>query len=100
MFDGMDLVPITRMVPDGMGGFIEEIDPNATVAPSMTANGARASHFMEKMTGTELDANRAISGGTDHSTMLSGVELKMIAEWLDLGAQNFNDPFDPAAPQN
>jgi len=36
----------------------------------------------------------------DHTNMLTGAELKLISEWLDLGAQNFNDPFDPAAPQN
>ncbi len=73
----------------------------ARVRPSMTANGARASYFMEKMTGTELDDNgRTVFGSVDHSVMLSGAELKLIGEWLDLGAQNFNDPFDLAAPQN
>ena len=101
MLDGMDLVPFTRMVDDGMGGLVEEIDPAATVRPSMSANGARASYFLEKMTGTELDANgRSISGTTDHSGMLSEAELRLISEWLDLGAQNFNDPFDPDVPQN
>jgi len=101
MFNGMDLVPITRLVPDGLGGFIDEIDPDASVAPSMSPAGARASYFMEKMTGTELDVTgRNISGTVDHSVMLSPAELKLIAEWLDLGGQNFNDPFDPAAPQN
>ena len=53
------------------------------------------------MTGTELEAGRALpAGDVDHTGMLSGAELKLISEWLDLGAQNFNDPFDPAAPQN
>ena len=67
----------------------------------MTSAGARRSFFIEKMTGTELEAGRSIPAGTvDHTTMLSGAELKLISEWLDLGAQNFNDPFDPAAPQN
>jgi hypothetical protein len=76
-------------------------DPGAQVAPIMTSAGARRSFFIEKMTGTELEAGRAIPiGSVDHTTMLSGAELKLIGEWLDLGAQNFNDPFDPAAPQN
>jgi hypothetical protein len=67
----------------------------------MSANGARASYFIEKMTGTELDDNsRSITSLVDHSNMLTGAELKLIGEWLDLGAQNFNNPFDPAAPQN
>ena len=103
IFDGMDLVPITRLVDDGTGtgGLVDEIDPAASVRPSMSSDGARASYFMEKMTGTELDDNsRSVSGTVDHSAMLSGAELKLIAEWLDLGAQNFNDPFDPDVPQN
>jgi len=67
----------------------------------MTPNGARASYFVEKMSGSELDDHsRNVFGSVDHSTMLSGAELKLVSEWLDLGAQNFNDPFDPAAPQN
>jgi hypothetical protein len=76
-------------------------DPGARVFPIMRSAGARGSFFIEKMTGTELEAGRAIPiGSVDHTTMLSGAELKLISEWLDLGAQNFNDPFDPAAPQN
>jgi hypothetical protein len=34
-------------------------------------------------------------GGT-HSGRLTAAELKLVSEWLDLGAQYFNDPF--AAP--
>lgn len=37
------------------------------------------------------------SGGV-HEAYLSAAELKMISEWLDLGAQYFNDPF--LAPAN
>lgn len=100
-FDGMALVPITRLVPDGMGGVVEEVDPAARVRPTMSGNGARASYFIEKMTGTELDANRPlVAGSVDHTGMLSAAELKLISEWLDLGAQNFNDLFDPDLPQN
>jgi hypothetical protein len=85
---------------DVMGNLVD-INPAVGVAASMTANGARNSFFIEKMTGTELDAARAIAvGSVDHTTMLTGAELKLISEWLDLGAQNFNDPFDPAVPQN
>lgn len=89
------------LVPDGMGG-----QTTVNVSPTMSVNGARASYFIEKMTETELDAGRSLSTAisdpnyVDHSGMLSGDELKLISEWLDLGAQNFNDPFDPAAPQN
>jgi hypothetical protein len=39
-----------------------------------------------------------VAGSVDHTNMLSGAELKLISEWLDLGGQNFNDLFDPALP--
>ncbi len=98
---GGNLVNIQTLVDDGMGGFTLVDDPAALIAPRMSSNGARASFFIEKMTGTELDAGRALPPTTyDHTGLLSGAELKLIGEWLDLGAQNFNDPFDPAAPQN
>jgi hypothetical protein len=71
----------------------------------MTAAGARASYFMEKMTETELNAGRSLTpisdpDYVDHSAMLTGAELRLIAEWLDIGAQYYNNPFDPLAPQN
>ena len=101
-FDGMMVDDFFVLVDDGTGTgtFVEQDDPAAGVAPSMTVAGARRSYFFEKMTGTELEAGRALSGGYDHSAMLTPAELKLIAEWIEIGAQNFNDPFDPDAPQN
>lgn len=81
-------------------------DPDARFFATMSGNGARASYFIEKMTETELESNRDLStpasdpNYVDHSGFLSNDELKMISEWLDIGAQYFNDPFDPAVPQN
>ena len=96
-----ELVEFTILVPDGMGGFIEQIDLAARVRPTMSVNGARSSYFIEKMTGTELDDNsRSITGLVNHQGMLDDAELKLISGWLDLGGQNFNNPFDPDAPQN
>jgi hypothetical protein len=31
---------------------------------------------------------------TDHYGVLSGAERRLIAEWLDVGAQYYNNPFD------
>jgi hypothetical protein len=98
-FNGTDVVDFTILVPDGMGGFIEQTDPNARVFATINPDGARATYFMEKMTGTELDSPRPISGAVDHSGMLTADELKLISEWLDLGALNFNNPFDPDVPR-
>ena len=88
-------------VDDGTGTGTMIPDPAAAIAPIMTTAGARSSFFIEKMTGTELDAGRSIPATShDHTGMLDPVELKMISEWIDIGAQHFNDPFDPDAPQN
>ncbi|MCP4390145.1 MAG: hypothetical protein GY802_17770 [Gammaproteobacteria bacterium] len=92
-FDGMNL----QLFDDGMGN----PDPLAAINPIMTTAGARSSFFIEKMSGSELDAGRGLPvGSVDHTTMLTDAEKKLISEWIDIGAQNFNDPFDPAAPQN
>ncbi len=76
-------------------------DPSLRLAASMSANGARVSYFMEKMTETELNAGRVLSAATvNHANMLTPAELRLIAEYLDIGGSYFNDPFDPTAPQN
>jgi len=61
------------------------------VPASMSAGGANASaRFFNKMQST---------GGTvDHSDFMSPSELRLLSEWLDIGAQYFNDPF--TAPEN
>jgi hypothetical protein len=57
----------------------------------MSANGANASaRFFNKMQST--------AGTVDHSDFMSPSELRLLSEWLDIGAQYFNDPF--AAPEN
>lgn len=60
----------------------------ATVNPSMVAGSANASGAF---------FNRFNAGGT-HGGYLSDAERRLIAEWLDIGAQYFNNPF--AAPLN
>ncbi len=51
-----------------------------------------------------LPGNCSEDGGTavtatmnsiDHRGMLSDSELRLISEWLDIGAQYYNNPFDP-----
>jgi hypothetical protein len=77
-----------------------------TVAPSISQNGARVSYFMEKLTGTELEAGRDLSTPAtavdylDHTGFMSADELRLVAEWIDIGAQYFNNPFDLAVPRN
>lgn len=58
-----------------------------TVPAAMSANGARASNAF---------FSRFREGGS-HQDMLSRAELKLIAEWLDIGAQYYNNPFNAPA---
>ena len=53
------------------------------VAPSMSGAGANASQRF---------FSRFAPGGT-HAGYLSDAELRMLSEWLDIGAQYYNDPF-------
>jgi hypothetical protein len=39
-------------------------------------------------------------GDTIHAGALTPAELRLISEWLDIGAEYFNNPFDPAVPVN
>lgn len=58
------------------------------VAPSMSAGSARGStRFFSRF-----------GAGSSHAGDLSPAELRLLAEWLDLGAQYFNNPF--VAPLN
>jgi hypothetical protein len=55
------------------------------VNPSMSAIGANASNrFFSRFDGV-VDI---------HSGFLSDAEKRLIAEWLDVGAQYYNNPFD------
>jgi len=65
-----------------------------SLAPPMTAGSARGSvlKFFRMFDGTYRDPV------LDHTGFLTAAELRLIAEWLDIGAQYYNDPFvAPAA---
>ena len=63
---------------------------NITVPPSLAATNAR---------GSTRFFSRFATGGS-HAGYLTPAELRLISEWVDIGAQYFNNPFDPAVPLN
>lgn len=82
---------VDRLVP----GPIDPVTGQPTLVPvpvpaSMNAQNAR---------GSTRFFSRFAAGGT-HAGRLSPAELRLVSEWLDIGAQYFNNPFDPAAPLN
>ncbi|MBK9131916.1 MAG: hypothetical protein IPM20_09835 [Gammaproteobacteria bacterium] len=99
------LVDVQVQATDGMGNPLFETDANGDpildgdgnpipvlvtvgVNPTMSTAGARASTAFFDL----FDA------GGSHAGFLDPAELKLIAEWLDIGAQYYNNPFDVPPP--
>jgi len=95
--DPVTCAALTIQVPDPMnpGNTIPAPDLRTiTVAPQMSTAGALQSPFFER-----FDA--AINCQTvDHTAMLSDHEKKFLFEWLDIGAQYYNDPTNANVPVN
>jgi hypothetical protein len=62
---------------------------NVLAPAPMTAGSASSSEmkFLWMFDGTYQDPV------LDHTGFLTSAELRLIAEWLDIGAQYYNDPF-------
>lgn len=87
--DMVNMILVDVMIPDGVDPVTgDQLFRTVTVPRSMSQVGANASATF---------FSRFDAGGT-HAGYLSGAELKLIAEWLDVGAQYYNNPFD--APLN
>jgi len=74
--------------PDPVTGLPTTIMVPVSLAPPMAAGSAAASTtFFRMFDGSFHDPV------LDHTGFLSPAELRLIAEWLDIGAQFYNDPF-------
>jgi hypothetical protein len=72
-----------RLVQTGVDPEGRPVFSPVPVLPSMSPDGAHASvAFFSKF-----------ATGGSHAGWLSAAELRLISEWLDIGAQYFNDPF-------
>jgi hypothetical protein len=89
-----DLLILVPGPPDPVTGLPTMIKVPVSLAPPMTAGSANGSvvKFFRMFDGTYQDPV------LDHTRFLTTAELRLIAEWLDIGAQYYNDPFvAPAA---
>ena len=71
--------------------------PGPSVGPFLTAgsaNGGASSAFFNCF------ATGAGCNAPSHAGWLNIAELRLLSEWLDIGAQYFNNPFDPTVPVN
>jgi hypothetical protein len=74
--------------PDPVTGLPTTIMVPVSLAPPMVAGSAAGSTtFFRMFDGSFHDPV------LDHTGYLSPAELRLIAEWLDIGAQYYNDPF-------
>ncbi len=64
---------------------------DSQVPGSITNGSAAASQFFKVLTGNSV-------GTVNHKAYMSASELRLVAEWADVGAQYYNNPF--AAPLN
>jgi hypothetical protein len=91
----------SNTVPQEFTSYVQLLFPHNTVimgqpGPSVgpflnagSANGAQSAQFFS-----------LFATGGQHPGWLNPAELRLLSEWLDIGAQYFNNPFDPAAPHN
>ncbi len=75
--------------PDPVTGLPTTIMVPVSLAPPLTAGSANgsAAKFFAKFDGTDHGTT------VDHTGFLTQAELRLIAEWIDIGAQYYNDPF-------
>lgn len=93
---GATVVDVPADIIDNGDGTVTTIEH--TVAPVMSAGNARGS---ARFFGCFNGGTCGNSGGTgtDHTGMLTNGELRLLSEWLDNGAQYYNDVSKAAAAQ-
>jgi hypothetical protein len=95
-----DLLESVPGPPDPVTGLPTTIMVPVSLAPPMTAGSANASaaKFLAIFDPNYIDPKAGQPGEVDHRGFLKPAELRLISEWLDIGAQYYNDPFvAPAA---
>ncbi len=102
VIDATTGLPVTRLrngVPEVVRGApLVETSSNA----ANTAGQARKSRLTEILWGQTLFAGASAlaahpnppATAPDHSRLLNKAEKRLVGEWMDLGGQYYNDPFD------
>ena len=86
LMDGAVVDALQQVDVDEDGNPIFDVIPIGSPA---SANGAAASgDFFRRF------EDPAQNGTVDHSNFLNSAEKRLIAEWLDVGAQYYNNPYD------
>ena len=91
LFDPVTGLPVTR-VDDGE---VEVVRADPIVKTGDSRDSSRSSILFEKLLERELTASAPLPTKTvNHAGMMNAAELRLLAEWADVGAQYYNDPFN------
>ncbi|MGB5623973.1 MAG: hypothetical protein WBN65_15905 [Gammaproteobacteria bacterium] len=88
-------LPEIRVDDDGE---VEVVREDGMVMTGSSRESSRTSFLVEKLYEQELRAGNSLTvpPSVDHSGMLNASEKRLVAEWIDLGGQYYNDAFDDA----
>lgn len=95
------LDPVTGLpqVTQRDDGEIELARADAIVASGGSHNSSRTSPLFETLLEKQLNSDKPLPAITvDHRGMMNASELRLLAEWADLGGQYYNDPFKVSSP--
>jgi len=68
------------------------VDSGTPVPGSIVPGTASGSCFFQTVTGAKLGCS--VTGTLNHAGFMTGAELRLLSEWVDIGAQYYNNPFD------
>jgi len=98
--DGLTiLIPLEIVLVDVNGDPILDADGNEQLVPVLVQETVNVIPSMETAgASNSTDFMAPFQSGKSHENYLTNAEMKLISEWLDIGAQYFNDPL--VAPAN
>jgi hypothetical protein len=68
------------------------VDSGTPVPGSIVPGTASGSCFFQTVTGAKLGCS--VTGTVNHAGFMTAAELRLLSEWVDIGAQYYNNPFD------
>jgi hypothetical protein len=68
------------------------VDSGVAVPGSIAAGSASGSCFFAVITGANMGCS--VTGTVNHAGFMTAGELRLLSEWVDIGAQYYNNPFD------
>lgn len=110
-----DLVPVMVPVLDGNGDPVPVVDADGNIVFQLDENGdpildengdpvpewqmttVNVARSLVPNNAAGSDFFTRFAAGGSHEGYLSNAEIKLISEWLDLGGQYYNNPFDAPA---